>query len=87
MHVADAERRLTQFWQLYFSEKRNGLSRIAAKLEGLNPLKVLSRGYAEVEKEGSVVSSVKALRPEDELSVRFSDGVADVIVKSTNLSV
>lgn len=87
MHVADAERRLTQFWQLYFSEKRNGLSRIAAKLDGLNPLKVLSRGYAEVEKEGSVVSSVKTLRPEDELSVRFSDGVADVIVKSTNPSV
>ncbi|MBE6530183.1 MAG: exodeoxyribonuclease VII large subunit [Ruminococcaceae bacterium] len=84
MHVADMERRLAQYWQLYFSGKQSDLSRIAAKLEGLNPLKVLSRGYAEVEKEGAVVSSVQTLCPEDKLTVRFSDGVADVVVRSTN---
>ncbi len=84
LHVADLERRLLQFGKLYLAGKRNDLARVAAKLEGMNPLKVLSRGYAEAEKNGAVVSSVKELQPNDSLSVRFSDGVADVIVKSTH---
>ena len=84
LRVADLEKSLLQLWQLRIGRRRSDLAQIAAKLDAINPLKILSRGYAEVEKEGSVVSSTKDLHPGDELFVRFSDGVVDVVVKSTS---
>lgn len=83
LRVAELERRLSQIREMRFTEKRGDLARIAAKLDVLNPLKILSRGYAEVEKEGTVVSSAKELCVGDELAVRFFDGTVDVAVTST----
>ena len=51
------------------------------KLEALNPLNVLLRGYAIVEdKDGRAVSSVKALKQGDEAKLKFSDGCADAAI-------
>ena len=50
-------------------------SSAAAKLETLSPLKVLSRGYAAVEKDGGRISSVKDVSAGQEISVRLYDGV------------
>lgn len=46
----------------------------AAKLESINPIAVLSRGYAIAEKDGQVVSSKAQLSIDDEFSIEFSDG-------------
>lgn len=46
----------------------------AAKLECINPIAVLSRGYAIAEKDGQVVSSKAQLSIDDEFSIEFSDG-------------
>lgn len=83
LRVAELERRLSQIREMRFTEKRGDLARIASKLDALNPLKILSRGYAEVEKEGTVVSSAKELRAGDALAVRFFDGTVDASVTST----
>jgi exodeoxyribonuclease VII large subunit len=51
-------------------------TQLTAKLDALSPLKVLSRGYAMVQKQGGeVVRSVKQIHRHDVLSVSFSDGV------------
>ena len=81
LHVDDLERRLFQILQMRFTKRRGDLARAAAKLDAMNPLKILSRGYAEVEKAGAVVSSAAGLHTGDELSVRFSDGVVETVVK------
>lgn len=47
---------------------------ITAKLEGINPVAVLSRGYAIVEKDGQVINSKDQLAGDDEFAVEFSDG-------------
>lgn len=47
---------------------------ITAKLEGINPVAVLSRGYAIVEKNGQVINSKDQLAADDEFAVEFSDG-------------
>lgn len=52
----------------------NSIRTSAAKLESLNPVSVLSRGYAIAEKDGQVVSSKKQLKVNDEFSIEFSDG-------------
>ena len=46
-----------------------------AKLDAMSPLKVLTRGYAMVQKDdGTVVRSVKQIIPGDVLQISVSDG-------------
>ncbi len=52
------------------------------KIESLNPLAVLSRGYAVATKNGKTVKSSKEMAKGDTLSVRFSDGVIETEVLS-----
>lgn len=49
-------------------------SGLAGKLNVLSPLGVISRGYAIAQKDEMVVSSVKNIKQDDELSVKLSDG-------------
>lgn len=46
----------------------------AAKLEAINPISVLSRGYAIAQKDGQVVISKNQLSIDDEFLIEFSDG-------------
>ncbi len=56
---------------------------LAAGLDAMSPLKVLSRGYSMiVDKENALVRSVKDLQPGMELSLRLSDGSAKAVVNS-----
>ena len=47
---------------------------LAGKLNALSPLGVISRGYALAERHGKVVTRVKEVSVNDEISVRLSDG-------------
>ena len=56
------------------------------KLEALNPLNVLLRGYAIVEDEsGRAVTGASALSAGDETTLRFADGRANATVKNIEL--
>jgi exodeoxyribonuclease VII large subunit len=52
------------------------------RLEALNPLAVLGRGYAVVTRQadGKLVSQVNEAKPGDGIQVRVSDGAFDAIV-------
>lgn len=52
-----------------------------AKLETLSPLKVLSRGFAAVQKNGSAVITVESVNVGDSIELKLSDGTLDCIVK------
>ncbi len=68
------------------SMEQSQIKGVEKRLEALNPLAVLSRGYAVVTKstDGQLVSSVKQAGPGDELQVRVSDGEFDVSVTGEN---
>jgi exodeoxyribonuclease VII large subunit len=57
--------------------RRERLTGFAARLDALNPLAVLQRGYAVVRRNGQLVRSVEQISPGVELSVRVSDGEFD----------
>ena len=58
-----------------FSAKREEYVSLAAKLDALSPLKVLTRGYSVATKEnGELVKSRKQVSTGDRLSLRLSDG-------------
>ena len=59
------------------------LAKTAAKLEALNPLGIISRGYSAVtDEDGNVIRSVGMLSKGDTLRVRFADGEAEATVEN-----
>jgi len=56
------------------------------RLEALNPLAVLARGYAVVTQkgDGSVVTQVAQTRPGQQVQIRVSDGQVDAEIKDHN---
>lgn len=61
-------------------EKQHTFQVAAEKLEMLNPLHVIRRGYSVVEKDGAAVRSVKELVAGDGILVRLADGSFDAVV-------
>ncbi len=63
--------------------QREKISGLSAQLNALNPLNVLSRGYAVVRigPSGEIVRSRKQIKPQQQLSIRVSDGEFDATSK------
>lgn len=66
--------KLTRFMNIYISNKENKLIAAKGKLDGLNPLNVLNRGYAIAEKDEKIITSSKQLKDGDDFTVILSDG-------------
>lgn len=62
----------TGFEQLRF--KGEQLKGLVGKIETLNPLSVLTRGYSVALKEGKTIKSIKDISIGEEMEVRFADG-------------
>jgi exodeoxyribonuclease VII large subunit len=66
--------KLKRFMNIYISDKENKLIAAKGKLDGLNPLNVLNRGYAIAEKDEKIITSSKQLKNGDDFTVILSDG-------------
>ncbi len=62
-------------------KRRLSLVNYASKLDGLSPLKVLTRGFSAVTKDKNIVTA-SSLSTGDEISILFHDGTADARVTS-----
>lgn len=62
------------------NKQRIYLDSVIDKVKYVNPLDVLKRGYSLVTKDDAVIDSVAKIAKEDVLKVKFSDGVASVLV-------
>ena len=66
------------------SGKQERFARLAAALDAMSPLKVLSRGYSIAQKgDGGVISSVRSVQSGERFSLRLSDGSLKCIVEET----
>ncbi len=75
-------RRLSEASVRYMGRKRESFVRLTAKMEAMNPLKVLSRGYSMSRKaDGKVVRSVHDVSAGEELTVLLADGELRTEVK------
>lgn len=73
--VSAQSKTVTQNAQRYIS--------LAAKLDALSPLKVLTRGYAMVQSQtGAVIRSVKQLECGQRIRLRLSDGQAEAVIET-----
>ncbi len=75
------ERRIITSGEALYNAKAGRLSVVASKLAALNPMAVLSRGYAAVfDGEGKVINSVTALKKDDRITFKVSDGEATAVI-------
>lgn len=63
-----------------YKDEKNKLYNIISKLELLNPLNVLSRGYSITYFNDKTLKSVKEVRKTDKISIKIIDGVIDAEV-------
>ena len=72
--------RLTRAVEETQQAKEHALSVCKVRLDASNPLAILHKGYAVVQKNGSVVTDSSVLAPGDALRVRFLKGQAQTEV-------
>lgn len=78
------ERALARAAELALSRWRRRFAESTAKLQALDPMSVITRGYAAVyTDEGIVVRSVKQLRADETIRLRVSDGTVTARVLET----
>ena len=75
------EKRIDSAYKMIYRESEATFSQLVSRLETLNPLSVLSRGYSMVSKEESVVTSSNDLKTGDKINLAFSDGSVKAIVE------
>ena len=59
---------------------KNNFLKILGKLEVLNPLLTIKRGYSVVRKDNKVVSSKKDLKKNDKVEIELTDGKVNMEV-------
>ena len=84
MNILHAEKNLVSRIQLILSGKQSQFVMYSSKLEALNPLSVLTRGYSVVykggEKDKKIVKKLSDVDVDSEISVKLSDGFVDATV-------
>lgn len=77
------EKQINALFESLYKEKAGRLSVAASKLSALNPMAVLSRGYAAVfDGDGRVINSVKSLKKDDKITLKVSDGEAEAKIEN-----
>lgn len=76
-----AQKHLILAHQNYLGGRRQHFIALTAKMDALSPLKVLTRGYAMVQKaDREVVRSVAQVNPGEQITIRISDGRLNAVV-------
>lgn len=89
IRIANLAERLERLGTDKLTASKNRYGVVLARLEGVNPLSVLSRGYAMVGNEqGAIVDSAAALTVGQRINISFSDGRAEAeVTKIQNIEV
>lgn len=66
--------RLTSLSNQIFENKKQEISLLASRLESLNPVSIMKRGYSVVTKDDKTVTSVKDVKDGDTLAIDVTDG-------------
>lgn len=72
--IDDYKNKLDYNIEKIINEKKSSLQTTLQKIEALNPLSILERGYSIVKKDDVIINSTKQLRKDDTIIIRMKDG-------------
>lgn len=81
-YIDNLQSRITYIIKKDLSENRNNFLMLINKIDGLSPIKVLSRGYGYIESNNKVISNIKALKREDNIRLHMHNGYADCKIEN-----
>ena len=81
-NVADLLKNATHAYETILAEKRLKFITNVGKLDALNPLSVMMRGYSVTQKNGRVVSGINDVQVGDNVTVRLCDGSVSATIES-----
>lgn len=64
-----------------FLQKESELAKTQARMEVLNPLSLLRKGYGRLEQDGKVITAAKAVKKDRSLTIEMADGTIITDVK------
>lgn len=79
--LSDTQNRLEKIMNDRLSAGFEKVHKTGGKLEALNPIAVLQRGYSVAEKDGKIVTSVKDVNTDDILNITLKDGTVKTKVQ------
>jgi len=87
MNILHIEQNLTSRIQLILSNKKSQFIAQSSKLEALNPLSIVTRGYSVAYKGKKILKKVEDVEINENISVKLSDGFvyAEVVNKTKSL--
>ena len=80
--VSDLSRNATTSYETILSDKRLAFLTNVSKLEALNPLSVIARGYSVTQKGGKTVAQLSDVNVGDVITVQLKDGRISAAVES-----
>ena len=80
MGILQTEKNLNSGIQLILSEKKSRFGMYSSKLEALNPLSVLTRGYCVAYKDNKILRKIDEVEIDANISVKLSDGFVEASV-------
>lgn len=80
--ISELLKSATNYYKSALSDKKIAFVANVGKLDGLNPLSVISRGYSVAQKNGKTLSDVASAEVGDIITVRLVDGSLSAEVKS-----
>ena len=87
MNLLYCSEKMQRFCTDVYNKDKIRLTKTASKLEALNPLGIISRGYSAVtDTDGSVIRSAELLQKGDRIRVRFADGEAMATVEKVTIN-
>lgn len=84
--MEDKQRQLAQSWQRVFTLKKERLIQLNSALNSVNPKNLLTKGYSILfaEKDDSVITSINAVKKQDNITILLSDGKILTTVKEVH---
>jgi exodeoxyribonuclease VII large subunit len=83
--VRDLKKNARTAYEKILADKRLSYLTRVGKLDALNPLSVIARGYSVVQKDLKTVSSVNEVEKGDIITLRLGDGKLTAAVESKTL--
>ena len=69
---------------ILYKYKEQNLNNIISKLEVLNPLNTLKRGYSIIRKDDKVISNIDKIKKDDKINIQMNNG--NIIAKVMKVS-
>ena len=80
IHLDNLTEKMLGLYQNKIDKSKNNLLGCTTKLETLNPMSVLNRGYTMASKGNAQIKSIKDLSKDDKIKLKFIDGTALCLV-------